>query len=380
MPEDAIKNDVSAETAPASQQNSTPAEQKATPVEQETKTAGEGDQTTSKRSPFDRADMINQIARQAEADRHIQRDEEPPAPEQKVSTKDEPTDDERTAPISVDSLGIYLNQKGQAVMMLKIEGREREMTVEQVKAVAQKNLAADQRLQQASESQRQLSDRENKLREREKALDAREAKLKSSESQPPKQPPAMDAAAAKKKAEAFLDKLYNGEDGEAVEMVADLFMRPQATLSEEDLSEHIAAVLNKRETENFQKQWDESAKEGNRIFRDEYPELAGDPEAKAAVNGLTADMLRRRDAGDPDFSNLMPKDIIIRAAKAVQKMTKREVDDQDGEPITSREALKEQLKPIPSRSSAKPTVKAEPEVDLSPAAVIQRMRSSRAVI
>ena len=90
-------------------------------------------------------------------------------------------------------------------------------------------------------------------------------------------------------------------------------------------------------------------------------------------------MVLAQQAGDPEYANLSPKDIIERAASDVQAWMDGRNEKPKGTAKKDRQQRKDGLKPMPRGLSKQPSQKREQEVDTSPAAVIARMRESRAV-
>lgn len=290
-------------------------------------------------------------------------------------TYDDPepeSEPQAVAPDPLEELGYYRNQAGELVTKMKINGEEREVKADQVKAYLQKDIAGDYKLQQAAE-------RERRLQEAETLLKRREQEMRTSLS---RQLPKMGAEEAKKHAKAVLERIWDGDEEKAIDALIEFQQRTQATVDPEQIrmeAERSAlSAIEQRETQRKQAEWQSSVDEGNRFLSENHPEIYQDQRLFDLVNGETARMVQRQMAGDPEFAKLTPKEIISRAADEVQGwMTGRK--EQPPEAGT-REGRKSNLKPMPRGLSTVQPAKKSTELDMSPKAVIERMRSSRAVM
>lgn len=338
--------------------------------------AGQEQHVETQREPSERDVRLAEIAKQHNETIGIQL-----AEEEEEATGDVDTDDDigkdlpekqAAAPSPLADLGYYPKEDGKLYTKMKINGEEREVAADQIKAYIQKDMAGDYKLQQAAE-------RERRLQEQERLLRQREAQIQQSLSQ---RPSPVDAEEAKKQAQAVLDKIWEGDNDAAAEALAEVLQRGNATV---DTGQILAAAearalsaYEQREEARQQQEWQRSVDEGNQFLKSQHPEIYSDQKLFDLVNGETARMVQAQQAGDPEFAKLTPKEIIAKAASEVQGWM-----DGRAQPKPSgggtREQRKAGLKPIPQGLNSTRQPKPTKEIDTSPAAVIARMRSSRAV-
>lgn len=345
-------------------------------------------QVAARRDPSDRDKRLAEIAREAEKANGIFREDPDDEDNDQGGDLDgeqidaggqddagQPLSDQReTAPDPLKDLGYYQKDDGKLYTKMKINGEEREVPADQIKAYIQKDLAGDYKLQQAHERERRLQEQEQLLRQR-------EAQIQQSLSQ---RPSPMDAEEARKQAKAVLDNVWSGNTEEAVDAMAQLLQRGNATVDPSQIIQAAEAraltAVEQREAQRQQEAWERSVAEGNSLLMEQHPEIYRDERLFALVNNETERMVQAQAQGDPEFTNLTPKDIITRAAQEVQGwMEGRKKPQQPRQPDGTREQRKANLKPIPKGMNATQKPKPKQEVDTSPAAVIARMRSGRAV-
>lgn len=300
---------------------------------------------------------------------------EPEEGEQDAATQDEGGDDPAEEAAETDdlqALGYYRKPDGKLYTTVKVNGEEREVLADQVKAYLQKDLAGDWKLQQAA-------DRERRLQEMERQLKEREAQIQQSLS---KQPPSgMDADSARQQAKAVLQKIWDGDDDAAAEALTEFLQKTSAGQNPDELlreaERRAMTAMERREAERQQQEWQSSVAEGNRWLQTQHPDIYRDQKLFNLVNGETERMVLAQQAGDPDYANLSPRDIIARAADEVQQW----MDGRKEQPqrTASRQQRKDGLTPMPRGLSKQPSQKPKHDVDTSPAAVIARMREARAV-
>jgi hypothetical protein len=319
------------------------------------------------REPLPRDIALAEIARENERLLGIEREEEE---QEGDSGKEADSGEQQSAggqdPLS--DLGFYKNAKGELVTKIKVNGEEREVPAGQVKQYLQKDLAGDLKLQQAFTKEQQLQQREQQLMEREN-------QLRQTATQ--KRPSEQDATKLRDTIRAAFDKVYDGDVDSATETLLSVMLeRGDATPTEEQIDRAVMNTLQKQEAAKQQQAWEQSVNEGNRQLAANHPEIYQDEYLFSLVNEATAKMLEKRDRGDPEYINLMPAQIIAKAAEDVREWLghKRTPGTNAG----SREQRKAGLKPVITGSSARPKAPAKQEVDLSPAAVIQRMAKARA--
>lgn len=343
----------------------------------------------AKREPTEREKRLAEIARQhAEAngyapadDDEADEDELPEAAstEQDTSTQDgagdDSQDDEPAARDPLEELGYYRKPDGKLYTTMKINGEEREVPAEQVKAYLQKDLAGDFKLQQAAERERQLQEIERQLRQRDEQL--RQSLSRQN------QPPAKGAEEIRQQAKAVLQKVWDGDDDAAADALAEFISSNSAAVDHDQLltqaEQRAMTALERREAEKQQREWQKSVEEGNRWLASQQPEIYRDQRLFNLVNAETERLVEAQQSGDPELANLTPRDIIERAAIDVRAWMDGRQGEPEGKQESGRAQRKAGLKPMPRGLAKQPTRQQKQEVDNSPAAVIARMRQARAV-
>lgn len=299
-------------------------------------------------------------------------------PEQKAASQEEGGEEPEAAeqPDDLKALGYYRKPDGKLYTVVKVNGEEREVLADQVKAYLQKDLAGDWKLQQAADRERRLQDIERQLNERQAQMEQ-----SLSKQNPPSK---LDADQARQQAKAVLQKIWDGDDDAAADALTEFLQKTsngQQDSSQllEEAERRAMSALERREAEQQQKQWQASVAEGNTWLSSQHPEIYQDQKLFNLVNGETERMVQAQQNGDPEYANLSPKDIIERAATEVQTWMNGRIEKPKESTAPDRQARKDGLKPMPRGLSKQPSQKPKPEVDTSPAAVIARMRQSRAV-
>lgn len=346
-------------------------------VEEAAQGTEEVDESQSKTSePDERTRRLAEISRQKDEAEGIVYDEaeQDGSDGEAEEQADEPAEDlaakQDSDPLA--ELGYYRNDNGDLVTKLKVNGVEREVLAEQVKAYMQKDLAGDWKLQQAAERERQLQQMAEAL-QRERA----EAQRQSTQNQPPE----MGAEEAEQQARAVLEKIWDGDDKEATKALAALLRRDNTTVDVDAIRQEAerAALssVERREQERLAREWDAAVDRANDALWKDHPEIYEDENLSMLVNERTKYMVRAANRGDPEFANMTPEQMLRQAAASVQGW----LDGRTGKPVTSeRENRKEGLKPMPRGLDATKSPRRKEEVDNSPAAIIQRMRAARAVV
>jgi len=343
----------------------------------ETTEQPEGKKPEPKRELSERDKRLAEIAKEYAKSQGMEEQEDPDGEEEPLPLAAEqeeepkkPKDDLSGLPDYLKDLGIYRNESGDYVTKMKVNGREIEVRADQIKTHLQKDLAGDVKLQEVA-AERQRLERERALLEQERA-----ERLQQSMTQ--NRPPKLDAEDAKKRARALLERVYDGDLDAAAEEFA-TYLQGSPVDEGKILAEaerRAMTAIERKEAERKQQAWQSSIEEGVQVLKTSHPEVMKDPRLFDLVDGETLRIMERQKQGDPEFASLTPKEIIVRAAKEVDGWRK----GMTAPPKTdgTREQRKANLKPMPRGMNAVKTTPKEPEVDLSPAAVIARMRATRA--
>lgn len=289
-------------------------------------------------------------------------------PPQKAAVDDD-TDD-GAAPDPLKELGYYRKDDGKLYTRMKVNGVEKEVAADQVAAYLQKDIAGDQKLQQAA-------DRERQLQQREREIQAMEAKIRQQSSQPPEK----GAEEIRQQAKSVLSSLWDGDDDAAADALMSFIRQNSSQVDTNELlqqaEQRTMTVLQRRDAEQQQREWDKSTKEGIEWLRENHVDMLEDEGKRDYVDHLTARMVDAKRNGDPTLASLTPRDIIERAAKEANKLWQAATPPEPES--NAREERKKNLKPLPRGLAKQQNRKPPKEVDTSPAAVIERMRAARAV-
>ena len=260
------------------------------------------------------------------------------------------------------ALGIYQNEQGQQVARMKINGEEREIPAEQVKAMLQKELSGDLKLQEASERQRGLQEYEQKLR----AEGVRLQSLATS------QPPVGADEGLREKAGTIIDELVEGDPEIAKDALAEVFKgRQEPTLDTNEVADkaykRALETLDERDREN-------DRQKGVETLNSDYAHIMQDANLRNMTNDFTKEIMRQ----EPTLS---PSDVLVKAAKKTDSwISSLRGENSQNEPTSDRKIDKSTLKTIPSGRSAAHVPPKKEQIDNSPAGIIARMAKSRAVM
>jgi hypothetical protein len=300
-----------------------------------------------------------------------------------ASAEDGPDDgpsEELPPPASTQGLRF---SDGVPYVTLKVDGEERELPFDQVRTIAQKNLAADARLMRAGEVERTLE-------QRQALLLRREAELEASRSRPT--PPEQGAgsgrsgANARPLAEKFVSTMFDGTREEAVEQLAVLLERTQspsvdpgaiARTVEKEAERVALAVLTNQEKATRERALDAAVVRGMQAVKNAYPNILSDPDLM-----MVAD--RRTEVLQAEHPEWPPEQVMLEAAKQVSERFSGTSPPSPGSTSpasnlsTVRAARKSVLRPaLGSRAGARLPDAQGQELDSSPRAVVDRLRQSR---
>tara|TARA_R110000765_G_scaffold195825_7_gene301303 strand:+ start:4843 stop:5946 length:1104 start_codon:yes stop_codon:yes gene_type:complete len=351
-----------------------------TDVSAEDNTAADQNDQTGKPPLSEREQRMQEIARDyrtgngyeevAERDDDEEQEEVAHDPAtQEAAEDDEESDDAAQDPLK--ELGYYRKGDGQLYTKMKVNGVEREVPASQVQAYLQKDMAGDQKLQQAADQMRQMQQKEREIRDM-------EARIR----QQSNQPPGKGAEEIRQQAKQVLSKLWDGDDEAAAEALSDFIQQNSGRVDTNEIlqqaEQRAMSAYEQREAEQRQRQWQSSTQEGINWLKENHAEILEDDDKRDYVDHLTAKMVEAQENGDPTLASLAPRDIIQRAAEKANQLWKGEASP--APKGNAREDRKKNLKPVPRGMAKQPTQKnPRPEVDNSPAAVVERMRQARAV-
>ncbi len=262
--------------------------------------------------------------------------------------------------IPVEATDADQTQANPQTLRVKVDGVEQDVPMERVKAVLQKNMAADQRLEDASFKQQNLVQWEQQLLAREQAL-----KNTAPQGEPAGEPPQEKL---KEQIQTAVDKLYDGDTDDAVEALTGVFQerRPTPTLDPNQISEQ--ATQNVMQALR-QQDWDREVQTSKAQFESEYGELATNPELHDMADKKTITLMQQH-------PNWTPTQVIMEAGRQTQEW----VNSIRGEKGTHQTRLqrKTNLQGLPKSQGSVAYQPPEPKQGpTKPADVIREMRHAR---
>jgi len=349
---------------------------------EESRTEGRDEQADVRKSPMQlREEKLAALAEkrreQVEAERKAAKEINDPDSAVLEGEDDDDEPDAQKAPVRP---GWQAREDGVLVKRVKVNGVEREITEEEYDALAQKELAGDQKLQQAAERERRAVQREQELRQMEQQLRERETALKSS---PPDEGGLSDEEFAKVLKE-YHTAIYDGDEDVAAEKFKILNQARSSSTPNLDQLTREAAIRAREEVraELNQEKFRESVNTGWKRFREEYAEIAGNT-ARLAYADVHLKAVRQE---NPE---LTPEAAIMEAGRRTAEELGLAVTrkDDSAEPApesrandrASREERKANLKPIPRSSTKAHKPPEKPRAPSTQAEKIAQMKRARAL-
>ena len=300
--------------------------------------------------------------------RHFDPDYDPEAEDAEQADEVEPepvvaaTEEVKPEPAKVES-PVRQNEKGEWVMKLKVNGVEVERSLDQITATAQKHESADVRLQQATQRQRELD-------EYQKVLDNEYQRLTQQQNtQPSKQDAGPNAQEAAKK---LMEQIYDGNTDEATQLLVGLLeqgRQQQPTLDTAELTRQATQqAIQEMERRSAERDYNSSLQRGVNWLNETHSDLVSDRDMLKFIDLKTEEI----EKANP---TLAPEEVIKKAAEEVAKRFGKTKTD----PVESiRTQNKATIVPQPKRqANSRHSVPKKPEVDNSPASVVERMKQQR---
>lgn len=240
------------------------------------------------------AEQLNQEL--AEADEEYNGEKEAEPTELPSGEDDEPEEEELEGDEDPED-----EQPGK-LYTLKINGEEKQYTEEQVLAIAQKQEAADARLQEASRRIREIEQREAEL----------EARASS-------QPSAQDVGnqesseELKKMSREYHEALLDGDDERADELLIQIQnagrQQPTQTIDPDQLANE---VYQKSEQLKAAKERQAQVEAAQNFFKEEYGDIAGNPNLYNLADQITARLMQEN-------PSLSPMELVTAAGDEVRE-------------------------------------------------------------
>jgi hypothetical protein len=291
---------------------------------------------------------------------------------------------------TADPLAEHFVVTDKGVMMkAKVDGVEKLIPFDRVKAVIQKNEAADKRLQDAALWNEELGKREAQVQQREAALNqptGQPGRINSPgaerQGSPSAPTPDVDDRDLLVDARAITSSLYKGEEDDAALGLVALIRKTRGTVPTAptvDLNQVTTAVRQQLRAETEQERvarYNEDIQTGFAQFKTDYPEIMADKRLYAVTDSLTEDV----EKAHPDWT---PSQVMHEAgkqtlewAKGNAKPNKPKLPLKDNASENERSSRKQELRQMPTARTA--TREAEPiEEAQSPQDTLAEMRRAR---
>lgn len=266
------------------------------------------------------------------------------------------------------------------MFVTKVNGEEKYIPLDRARQQLQKREAAEVELQNAKERQKVLDEREAQILASERAL---KAKLETPPevASPLSVPDAPDVSDQdlETEAQAVVNSLFSGTEGEAVEHLAKVFksMRPQQTQQPVDtnaIAERAAQIARQR---SAQEDAQLDAKTGLEKFKDSYPDIAADQGLFNYADGLTDAIA---DEWKKEGRAFKTSEVMMEAGKRteawVQSM-KTPAAKPGPTPNNDRHERKRRLRPMPTSQSQGVPLSQGQEPEQTPADAVAEMRKAR---
>lgn len=244
-------------------------------------------------------------------------------------------------------------------LAVKVDGIEQSIPIDEARAIIQKNMAADKRLQEAALKQRQLSEWEQQLQERAQSVQQSQ--------QLPNQGAITDEL--KDKAQEVVDRLYDGDTDDAVEALTDILASGRSTATPD--AEQLSSKAAEKALQTMQqREFDAEVETSRQQFKQDFADIADDPYLYDMADKHTITLMQQH----PDWK---PTQVINEAGRLTREWVTTIRSNGAGQP-TSRSQRKEQLVGMP-RSQSSQSYQPPPKDNYpkSPEEVIAEMRAAR---
>jgi hypothetical protein len=263
-----------------------------------------------------------------------------------------------------DPLGEYVVRvEGKPMFKTLVDGREVLVPLDRARAQLQKHLAADIRLQQASERQRQLDAREQSIRNV-------EATLKTRVAAPSAKAPVDDTAMATE----LVRSLVSEPEDKAAAKMASVFKSIRASAPQVDAKAIVKEAADEAVRTIAARDNDKALGDGLDQFTKSYPDIAGDSDLFALADRRTTAIA----GANPSWA---PGKVMLEAGKQTREWLKSMgapvKAGPGGDQPSNRQQRKQNLVPMPQARSARPAATDEDPRDQTPQDAMAEIRKSR---
>ena len=321
-------------------------------VEEQTEETTEQEEYVDRKVQGQRDEMFDRIVQDREAEFN---DSE----EELVEVQEEVVEDvvgEDTAPV--------WKHEGQWVTQVKVNGQDVVVPFEGLKSSHQKDVASQQRFQQAAHKERVLAQQEAQLRQYAQSLQQRE-------SAPSQQDEPEDEFDYKKTVEEYHQALYEDDADKAAQLLQTLTGRNQATPNiDEAVDRAVGQAFARRHAEQAKAQqlaYEREVQNAVAWFDQEYPEIAQNPDLRAIADNQTVTLMKE----NPSWT---PGQIIYAAAEYAKEWTNNNLASQQPNKRVER---KKKIVPQPKSARQSAKMSEDDSGPKTPEQVIEEMRQAR---
>jgi len=254
--------------------------------------------------------------------------------------------------------------EGQWVTQVKINGQDEVVLFEGLKSSHQKDVASQQRFQQAAEKERAIAVQAQQLQEYANAL-------REKESAPPETDEPEKDDDYKKTVEEYHQALYEDDAGKAAQLLQTLTGRNTATPNiDEAVDKAVSNAFARRQVEQAKAQqlaYEQEVQNAVSWFEQEYPEISQNPDLRAIADNKTVTLMKE----NPTWP---PGQVIYTAAEHA-----REWSNNNPSPQQTNGRVERKKKIVPQPKSARKSAKiGEDDSEVkTPEQIIQEMREAR---
>lgn len=233
-------------------------------------------------------------------------------------------------------------QDGRPMVKLKIDGEDQLVDLDKVRANAQKDGAADRRLQYAAELNKSLTVREVQLKRDEEALTAR---ISGGENGPPSNADAGNVDFVERSKE-YTHMVFSGDEEEAAAYQAETYkLMRQVSTPQIDIDRRIDEKFAVVEQRAAKARYDADLDSGYRTFSEMFPEIKKGSKMFISADHFSDDVIKEH----PEWT---PSEVMVEAGKRTREqvagLREEALADLPKSPAdASRQAEKDKLQHIP---------------------------------
>lgn len=260
-----------------------------------------------------------------------------------------------------DPLAEYVVQQGGKPMFRTlVNGKVVLVPLDRARAQLQKHLAADIRLQQASDRTRELDVREAQIRSTETAL-----RTRATEATP------IDESALEAESVELVRSLVSEPEAVAAKKLSKVLTKIRASAPQVDVNALGRQAASIARQEIAAEGEVKALGDGMISFTKAYPDIAADSDLFAVAD-------RKTTAIAEEHPTWTPEQVMLEAGKQTREwFTGRKAPAVAGDLTNRRQQLKQGLKPMPQQRIARPTGNADANSESSPQDAVAEIRKSR---